>query len=54
MNRWHIFIGGMSFRYDLGFYYAETLEDAKLAAWRKHRCSFRDCEMSMLSGHKEN
>ncbi len=54
MHRYHIFIGGMSFHYDLGFYYAECLQDAKQQAWDKHKYSFRDCGMSMLSGYEEN
>jgi len=54
VNRYHCFIGGMSFRYDLGYYYAESKEDARLQAWNKHKSAFRDCGLSMVSAIQEN
>jgi len=54
MNRYRVVISGMSFRYFLGYYYAESPDDANQQAWDKHRSSFRDCGISMLSATMEN
>lgn len=54
MNRYRVVISGMSFRYFLGYYYAESPEDAKRQAWAKHKINFKDCGISMLHAVLEN
>ena len=54
MNRYRVVISSMSFRYFLGYYFAESPEDAKQQAWNKHRRDFSDCGMSMLSAVMDN
>ena len=54
MNRYSVTIRGMSFFYELGYYYAEDEDGAKRQAWAKHRSSFRDCSINMLSAVKAN
>lgn len=49
MNRYAVSIKGLSFFYELGYYYAEDVDDAKRQAWAKHRQTFRDCSINMLS-----
>jgi hypothetical protein len=54
MNRYRVVIAGLSFRYFLGYYYAESPDDAKRQAWAKHRADFMDCSINMLSAIMEN
>jgi len=54
MNRYSVTIRGLSFFYELGYYYAKDEEDAKRQAWAKHCSSFRDCSISMLSAVRAN
>jgi len=54
MSRYSVTIKGLSFFYELGYYYAEDAEDAKRQAWSKHRSSFRDCSVNMLSAVQSN
>ena len=54
MNRYSVTIKGLSFFYELGYYYAEDEDDAKRQAWAKHRSSFRDCSINMLSAVRAN
>ena len=54
MNRYSVTIRGLSFFYELGYYYAESPDDAKHQAWAKHRSSFRDCSINMLSAVQAN
>ena len=49
MKKYSVTIKGLSFFYELGYYYAEDADDAKRQAWNKHHSSFRDCSMNMLS-----
>ena len=49
MNRYKVTISGMTLRYELGYYYAENTEDAKIQAWKIHKSTFRDCCIGMLS-----
>lgn len=49
MIKFSVTIKGLSFFYELGYYYAEDAEDAKRQAWAKHRSSFKDCSINMLS-----
>ena len=48
MNRYSVTIKGLSFFYELGYYYAEDEDDARRQAWSKHRSTFRDCSINML------
>jgi hypothetical protein len=54
MNRYRVVISGLSFRYFLGYYYAESPDDAKQQAWNKNRSTFMDCSINMLSAVMEN
>lgn len=54
MNRYKVIISSMTFHYFLGYYYATSAEDAKRQAWNKHRSTFRDCSIGMLSAVIEN
>jgi hypothetical protein len=54
MSRYKVIISSMTLRYELGYYYAESKEDAIRQAWAKHHSSFRDCSISMLSAIQEN
>jgi len=54
MNRYLVTIKGLSFFYEIGYYYAEDAEDAKRQAWAKHQSTFRDCSINMLSAIMAN
>lgn len=48
MTRYLVTIKGISFFYELGYYYAESSEDAIRQAWNKHKATFSDCSINML------
>ncbi len=48
MKRYLVTIKGLSFYYELGYYYAEDADDAVRQAWNKHKSTFRDCSINML------
>lgn len=54
MNRYRCYIQGMTLYYELGYYYAESPDDARMQAWNKHKSAFRDCGFSMVRAVKEN
>ena len=54
MNRYSVTIKGLSFFYELGYYYAEDEDDAKRQAWARHCITFKDCSINMLSAIKAN
>jgi hypothetical protein len=48
MAKYLVTIKGLSFFYELGYYYAESSDDAIRQAWSKHQSTFRDCSINML------
>ena len=48
MIKYLVTIKGLSFFYELGYFYAEDEDDAKRQAWSIHRSTFMDCSINML------
>lgn len=48
MKRYLVTIKGLSFFYELGYYYADCAENAIRDAWVKNKSTFRDCSINML------
>jgi hypothetical protein len=48
MQKYLVTIKGLSFFYELGYYYAKSPDEAIRQAWNKHKSTFRDCSINML------